>query len=167
MQCGFACSGSISLGSNNCLRVSHSSRTWFSRTFIYSRSCRLSFPVEARISSVEVCLTSLAVMALRTRLNRARSSAVRHGSHTCSTQNCVPAETDLTFSALSYPADLRWCSIIRCRSRSSCYTVADEGLCQRAHLTEVDLIGVVHRRIFPFSSVLVLSVIGEQRQSLL
>ena len=42
------------------------------------------------------------------------------------------------------------------------YTVAHEGQCQRAQLPGVDLFGFVHRTVFPFISVLALSVIAAQ-----
>ena len=103
----------------DCHSVSNSSCTRLSRPFRYSQPSRHSKPVDARYSSGEACLATLALLALRPRLKTASSSSVKSGSNSCSSRNCARAETYLTFSALSFPADRRWCSTSRCRTRSS------------------------------------------------
>ena len=79
-------------------------------------------------------MATLALLALRPRLKTASSSSVKKRLQQLLFPELRPAETYLTFSALSFPADRRWCSTSRCRTRSSRYTVAHEGQCQRAQL---------------------------------
>ena len=52
-------------------------------------------------------MATLALLALRPRLNTASSSSVNSGSSSCSSRNCARAETYLTFSAFSLPAESR------------------------------------------------------------
>ncbi len=100
------------------------------------------------------CLATLALLALRPRLKTASSSSVKSGSNSCSSRNCARAETYLTFSALSFPADRRWCSTSRCRTRSSSTLSPTKASASGLSCPGVDLFGFVHRTVFLSSASL-------------